>query len=63
MSPRPGHVWSCGQCGARVSAAVGGIVRAFQAHLVTCPALARRRPVPPARASGAPRAGGVGAAP
>jgi hypothetical protein len=60
MSPRAVHVWSCGPCGARVSAAVGAIVRAFQAHAVTCPALARRRPRPPARPSArrAPAASG-----
>lgn len=37
------HVWACGQCGARVMATVGAIARTFKAHLVTCPALARRR--------------------
>ncbi len=43
------HVWSCGQCGARVVATVGAIARAFKAHLLTCPALARRRTSPAAR--------------
>jgi hypothetical protein len=43
------HVWSCGQCGARVVAAVGAIARAFKAHLLQCPARARRRTSPAAR--------------
>jgi hypothetical protein len=43
------HVWSCGQCGTRVGATVGAIARAFNAHLLTCPARARRRTSPAAR--------------
>jgi hypothetical protein len=50
------HVWACGQCGARVVARVGAIVRAFQAHVMQCPARARR----PSRAA-APRPGHAGA--
>jgi len=37
------HVWSCGRCGQRVVATVGAIARTFKAHLLACPALARRR--------------------
>ncbi len=43
------HVWSCGRCGARVVATVGAIAPAFKAHLLRCPARARRRTSPAAR--------------
>jgi hypothetical protein len=45
------HVWSCGQCGARVVARLGAIARTFKAHLLTCPVLARQR----TRAAASPR--------
>jgi hypothetical protein len=61
------HVWACGQCGARVAATVGAIARTFKAHLMTCPALARRRPNAAARrrprVPRVPRAGRRGADP
>ena len=34
----PVHVWSCGRCGALVTATVGTIVQAFAAHAAQCPA-------------------------
>jgi len=59
------HVWSCGQCGARVVATVGAIARAFKAHMVQCPALARQCLSAAARRRDrvprAPRAGRAGA--
>ena len=44
----PVHVWSCGRCGALVTATVGTIVQAFAAHAQQCPALRRS---PPRRAA------------
>lgn len=46
------HVWSCGQCGAPVTATVGTIVRTFAAHAEQCPAL--QRPAPRVSAAAKP---------